>query len=204
MTKLPPKFEQTLNQLQAGILELTQKYEYRLLFEGLVSCRKGCDHCCYYPVLVSLPEAMLILRAVRAKGMWTSELRTRVKEAADKVQGLSLDVWLLSKIPCVFLKDSECSIYGSRPFSCRTTFSKLPKKYCKPANFRVNTPNLLPRKQVLSELVFLETSLLAKHRLGRVVLPLPLALIHAEGLLNGETDFAQASMQVWKDYVLQW
>lgn len=67
-----------------------------------VACRRGCSACCHYNVHLYPIEAELI------------EKHTGFK----KVKGPH-PVLDFTGVPCVFLKDGQCSIYDVRPMVCR-------------------------------------------------------------------------------------
>lgn len=201
---LPTRFDQTLNQFRADRIRIAGKFELSVVSTG-VSCRKGCHKCCYYPVLTSIMEALVVYRGVVKKRLWTSSLKARFQEASDRVKGLNLEVWVLSQIPCPLLdqKSGTCLAYESRPFFCRTTFSKADPHYCDPSHSQ-GQPPVVDRKEALLEMINTEEMLLRKHRLGRIVLPMSSAVLLAERLDKGEIDFSTVGLLVWKDYIQQW
>lgn len=67
-----------------------------------IACRRSCSACCHYNVHLYPLEAELIEKR-------TGRKRFREKHPAEDFTGL----------PCVFLKDGECSIYEVRPMVCR-------------------------------------------------------------------------------------
>lgn len=194
-----------MNQFRADRIRVAKKFELKVLSEGGVSCRKGCHNCCYYPVLTSILEALVVYRGIAKNRLWTTTLKARFQEASERVKGLSLDVWFLSRIPCPLLdqKSGTCLAYDSRPFSCRTVFSKGDPHYCDPAHAG-GLPPVIQRKEALEDMSHTEEALMRKHRLGRIVLPLSLAVLLAEQLDKGEVDFSTVGVLVWKDYIQQW
>jgi len=67
-----------------------------------VACRRGCDACCHYNVHLYPLEAEFIEKRTGLK-------RSREKNPPQDFTGL----------PCVFLRNGECSIYDVRPMVCR-------------------------------------------------------------------------------------
>jgi Fe-S-cluster containining protein len=74
------------------------------------ACADACDGCCHQPVSVTLQEAELISREIgvplQMPGQWST-----------------LPVMKYAGQPCVFLKDSRCTIYQHRPMVCRLIFN---------------------------------------------------------------------------------
>lgn len=203
--ELPARFEQTIGQFRASQLKISTDFELAVLTEGSISCRKGCSHCCYYPVLTSTLEALVVYRSLVRKRLWTSKLRAHFEQSSDHVRGLSLEVWILSHIPCVLLDETSgtCKSYESRPFSCRTVYARGDPHLCDPSHSQ-GLPPVLSRKEVVVEMAEMETRLINRHRLGRIILPLPSAVLLAEKLDRGEADFAAVGFLVWKDYIQRW
>jgi Putative zinc- or iron-chelating domain len=202
---LPTRFELTLGQFKASRIRISSNYERSVVAERPVSCHKGCHHCCRYPVLTSILEALTVYRGIVQKRLWTSILKARFEETSDRVRGLSVEVWILSQIACPLLDEATgtCLAYDSRPFSCRTVYSRSDPHLCDPSHSG-GLPPVLPRKEAIMEIGKVEATLMRKHRLGRIVLPLPVAVLLAERLDKGEVDFAACGVLVWKDYILQW
>ena len=85
-----------------------------------LDCRKGCSFCCWLNVDVRAHEVFLIVRWLRAR--WTAAemaaLETAARASRDAALGLAADAKAAPR-PCVFLRDSVCSIYEVRPAACR-------------------------------------------------------------------------------------
>ena len=80
---------------------------------GQLACRRGCSHCCHYPVGITFPEAMRLADAVRGR----PELRQRIL-AADRA--LAAQSWRqLVGVPCPLLIDDACALHEARPMPCR-------------------------------------------------------------------------------------
>lgn len=78
------------------------------------ACRPGCGKCCYSPALIYAHEADTL---AAASGRTRVRLPPRppqvVVEKAIKFYGAA----------CPFLLDGHCSVYASRPFTCRVHHS---------------------------------------------------------------------------------
>jgi Fe-S-cluster containining protein len=79
---------------------------------GIVPCKAGCSSCCHMATNVTLREAQDIAKASgRALTIPTATMTD--DEAIAAFEGT----------PCPFLVDNKCSVYASRPFSCRAHYS---------------------------------------------------------------------------------
>lgn len=118
--RLRPDFE-TLNHMSARaqkepVLKRKVIWLWRLAqplkkaTEGQAACKKGCAHCCYTPVLLSHTEAEVIADMSGRK--MTSPASYTIEANRDYIG-----------VPCPFLEDNCCSIYGARPFSCRIHYN---------------------------------------------------------------------------------
>lgn len=90
-------------------------------------CRRGCSHCCHVSVSITSVEAELIAKASGRPAVKPSEALPlgswdRFVEGGALEDLAAKEQSVVGK-PCLFLKDSECSIYASRPFACRTHLS---------------------------------------------------------------------------------
>jgi Fe-S-cluster containining protein len=74
------------------------------------ACTDACDGCCHQPVSVTQQEAELIARETGA------QLHTPAAWSTQPVMRYAGE-------PCVFLKDSRCTIYQHRPMVCRLIFN---------------------------------------------------------------------------------
>lgn len=80
-----------------------------------VACKSGCAHCCHIAVPVHPLEAKMISETT-GRAMTTPESLTP--------KNLELQSAIASyDNPCPFLKDNLCSIYESRPLTCRVHFN---------------------------------------------------------------------------------
>ena len=87
--------------------------------QGGLACRRGCAHCCHLGVTVTAPEAFHIAGILRR----TPKRAAAFLEAELATRGLSQGERLRARIPCPLLDNSECTIYASRPLSCRGAVS---------------------------------------------------------------------------------
>ena len=93
--------------------------------DAVISCRKGCAHCCYLEVDVSHEEA-LMLRELLDQGLNIDKDRL-TKQALVK-DWKKLDH---KDRKCVFLDtDNSCSIHEFRPGSCRNHLVVSPPEDC--------------------------------------------------------------------------
>lgn len=122
-----------------------------------ITCRgKGCNGCCYQLVMASAWEGALIaqhlsetgkdglLRSVIDLGMATAK---EIKDPTNAKSVSSAAVRYFSKgIPCPFLDDGACSIYGLRPVSCSSYAVVSDPKNCFPPE--VNGVRIVDNSQV--------------------------------------------------------
>lgn len=91
------------------------------------SCKRGCAHCCYQLVGMSVIEAIPIAeRVIVTKDV---DLKKRLQVEADHVDTLGgiynadREKFFREHRPCVFLRsDNDCAIYAERPMACRAYF----------------------------------------------------------------------------------
>lgn len=90
-----------LYNLADKILEQTKEF---------LPCQKGCSHCCYINVSITILEAEYIERNT---GIKFRKLLTSKSYDNNKFLGIT----------CPFLKNNTCTIYKYRPFACRKHMS---------------------------------------------------------------------------------
>jgi Fe-S-cluster containining protein len=82
-----------------------------------ITCRVGCAHCCRQSVAIVRGEADALIKAARFEGVdidMDKLKRQAVCQNSEDWQRLAE-----ADRDCVFLKDNRCSVYASRPLSCR-------------------------------------------------------------------------------------
>lgn len=107
-----------------------------------VACQEGCCYCCFYQVVLTPPEALLI--GDHVNGAYSRKDKEDLKERIGHVLALTagksreerIRVW--HDTPCIFLKGGRCSLYAVRPFVCRAWHS-LDAGHCKEA-FELRDP----------------------------------------------------------------
>jgi hypothetical protein len=82
-----------------------------------VDCKKGCAHCCRVWVSATVPEVLFIAKALRRRNDSAAAERVgashRITGAYDFAQRQRLHQ------QCPLLADDLCSVYETRPVSCR-------------------------------------------------------------------------------------
>lgn len=135
--KMPPELQaatltahaDVARELRAGTIDLpTMQIGVDMAAEGadmtVISCRKGCAHCCHLYVTVTEPEAKLL-----AENIHRADLG-RLKAQAGK----TLDQFM--RLPygdrkCAFLgRRDECTVYEHRPLVCRSHLVVSKPRHC--------------------------------------------------------------------------
>ena len=78
-----------------------------------LACRRGCSHCCHYPVGISYAETLRLAESVCEH----AELRERIRFACEATQEQSWEQ--LVGQPCPLLVDDACAAHEARPMPCR-------------------------------------------------------------------------------------
>ncbi len=86
-----------------------------------IACKPGCSHCCSLKVIVSAPEAIRLVDALRAglDDVAMADLRARVDATDDRTRGMTVAQRLQARIPCPLLAKDRCMAHEARPLSCR-------------------------------------------------------------------------------------
>lgn len=186
--RLPILMERAVREAETERQRLVEEFETKLRVyladePATVMCQKGCNHCCYYPVVVSLLEGVTLFRWLSEHGLWRKALQDKFKEAHKAVWGLSPTVWMLSMTPCPLLNaEGLCDAYEGRPFMCRTTVSVRNPDFCHPHRFAEGLAGLVNRIEADRSLQEVENRLLKNTRLTLLRLPLSTAVLMGERL----------------------
>lgn len=93
-----------------------------------IRCGKGCSHCCHGPVEIWPQEAALLAQFVRDAGL-TPDLALLERQSR-----YSVETWreqVVADQACVFLgADGTCSVYASRPNTCRKLLVMSDPAFC--------------------------------------------------------------------------
>jgi len=87
--------------------------------EAQLDCKRGCDYCCRGYVSATAPQIFAAANAIRMEALTREAAVARVAAAAAKVRGLDWQTRCRTHEPCPLLVEGSCSIYPSRPLSCR-------------------------------------------------------------------------------------
>lgn len=197
-------FRRTLKLFQALRARVGQGFWQQLLLtvKRPLACRRGCSNCCYQPLTVSLLDGILVYQWLADNHLWTSTLKRRFEETADRTNGLALEVWLLSMTPCPLLDEETkvCRAYKGRPFPCRVAFAH-DSYYCHPHRFaealQHSSSKTDLRQSTFEELWRLEAGLLKRHRWPRIGLPFASAVLHGEAVCTTSDSYEDRLKIIW-------
>jgi Fe-S-cluster containining protein len=116
---------------------------------GALACRSGCTWCCYFTVDVRAAEVFRILDFVEQS--FTPEEKTRVyaevRANSAMLRKLDEGARVTRNLKCPFLNEGRCSVYESRPQSCRnyhaTDVAGCRQSYEEPENLDID-PDFAP------------------------------------------------------------
>ncbi len=126
-----------LDDLKAAHRRFDQQTEHYSKLDAVpqIFCAKGCSNCCKLAVNCSFPEALLIVRQLPAGQ--PPGLNDKLPVLRDiSTQAGSLKDFLrqfrkqLGGCPFLHPGDGSCTIYSSRPFSCRALRSTRNSSWC--------------------------------------------------------------------------
>jgi hypothetical protein len=100
---------------------LGEEVKARLPPSRPIACVEGCAHCCHVKVLVTVPEVLHLVAALRASldAAALEQLRARVVASHRKTRGMSTEQRALARLPCPLLEGARCLAYDARPLACR-------------------------------------------------------------------------------------
>ena len=116
--------------------QIIEDYETKEPLTEPVACKVGCFYCCYYEVVLTPSEALLLGNHVKqtySKGA-LADLMKKIDRTLNLREGRSVEerAKVLHDTPCIFLAGGRCSVYDVRPFACRSLHS-LDGRKCKEA-----------------------------------------------------------------------
>lgn len=197
--RLPVLVERTIRDAYTARTELAARAEREIQTLPLpLTCQKGCHHCCYFPVSISIFEAISLFQWLSDEMIWNKALKAACEDHAAKTVGLSLEVWMLSLIPCPLLKDGLCTAYERRPFVCRVTASVGDPHNCHPHRIP-DAEGLVGRREALQRLMAAEEPLRKRFAIGKLRVPLARALLVAERVCKGELELEDVGKVIWLD-----
>ena len=199
MRRLPLYAEVALAEFRATRGMAAAEFERRFREEaGAVSCRVGCDHCCHYPLLITVAEGILLYRHLGQRGRLTTALKVRLGEHADLTALIDPAVWMRARIPCPLLEGRKCQGYEGRPLACRMAFSAGDPSDCDPQAFQ---PEALSSREVLRVVSAFEEKLLQKHGISPVRMPVSRALLLAGRVLAQEVSLNDVERILYREYL---
>ncbi len=158
-----------------------------------ISCTKGCSACCKQAVTLSVPEAIALIAPIifdpnRAR-YYFNMTYPKVKEQAKRCMSgdVTVQSWFESELHCVFLQNDLCTLYDTRPSTCRVHSVMSPSALCSP-----------PRNEVLSKVDIVGWVDATKDVTLRVsrechitsqIAPLPVAVMWATIAMKGGVDY---------------
>jgi uncharacterized protein len=109
-------------ELGANAIGYTSRIVGRSPNYDLHACRAGCAWCCFIPVAVTPPEALVIAKYLRdhCSSEELSGLQETLAAQAIRIGKLSCIEHGDARLPCAFLRDGHCTVYEARPIRCRS------------------------------------------------------------------------------------
>jgi Fe-S-cluster containining protein len=155
----------------AGIREVEQEQRAKAKANNeSLSCRKGCNYCCYFFTQATRRECEAIAfylfhheNVLRSFIDNYPAWRMEVQKTEERLLGLSnihdktelidqlknaLSEYHKLNVPCPFLVDGSCSIHEVRPWVCVSVISVTPREWC-----GMNDPNYANVKYYSSEVM---------------------------------------------------
>ncbi len=182
------------------LLARAQKNTYSSLVETLapkgeeITCLRGCIHCCFHYVTVSLAQGIVIADYLYKSRDYLEQFinnhekwhqtgypiaekidRTRIDalSASTPIDRIITDTrsqsegYLDMNIPCPFLVDKKCFIYKVRPLSCSGHYAVTAPSWCSPStDQKPYIYQMIPNDQDLTELTLLSDPRISLYELA--------------------------------------
>ena len=116
---------------------------------GTLACRAGCTWCCYFTVDVRAAEVFSILDFVEQSFTLAekAQVYAQVRANSARLRKLREGERVTRNLKCPFLREGRCSIYATRPQSCRnyhaTNVAGCQQSYEEPDNLDID-PDFAP------------------------------------------------------------
>ncbi len=148
-----------------------------------ISCKPGCDYCCYQVVWMTILEALYILREL--DDSWLGEHREWMEDGMQQwfVEETTPAQWLQKQRPCPFLKKHKCSIYEIRPNECALYLVVSPPEDCKGDVARKSVA--VAHIDYMDQLRRHNLRLAFEHNVSGVF-PMPVAFLLAEAFMKND------------------
>jgi len=189
--QLPLLAQRSIADSRAAQASLSADYELQLTGRlsdagASITCRKGCNLCCYHPVFATLLEGAAIYQSLIDQGKWSLTLKESLQKHHEQVRGLAPEVWILSMLACPLLDDQGlCKTYLNLPFQCRNTYSIGNPENCHPHHIGFG---MMPRTELFQAITPAETNILRRHNLQHFRIPLSVAILYGERIVTGEIE----------------
>lgn len=93
-----------------------------------ITCRRGCNFCCYNEVTITWDEAALLYEISNDENF---ESRFKIDwNKVEEQRAVRHSTLAHEQRACVYLKDGECSVYEARPMACRKYFVQNDPEKC--------------------------------------------------------------------------
>jgi len=170
-----------------------------------LSCKKGCASCCHQLLMVTIPEAMIVISHVmmsdyRIANQFVQQFNKKGGEQiklslelmAESSQEVRATKWWQLQQPCLLLKESDntCGAYMARPPACRTYAVISDPAKCKEMDSKVLCCDVVPFEAMAFEV---SKQVATDMRIPDVLMPFPIALKWA--ILAFETSLGELRKQ---------
>jgi len=110
---------------QAVDAEFKQRVDAHAKAGHAVTCKRGCNGCCYFLVTACFIEIVQALELAKANGAF-AKLAAKMDQARADFEAIidpstTCNSWWHDRRPCFFLdtEAGDCLVYEARPYTCR-------------------------------------------------------------------------------------